>query len=323
MQRHQKKRLPLGSLPECEWNFTPDKVPDAELVACCLWEYARESAKLRELRQQCEKACRADGHADSVVPVVAGNIRHSNNSVEVFLREIVLQCPYDVWPNADPKKWILPGSGFPNPWQELSQEERARRASYADLKMKPYLAFQRGRLRDAQAIVRTVMEQRKVELNPSINPLTVSWIATHSRLVVQPTDWKDEDRLPAGFFYPDGTEVSVVEIDWTHFTNKEIGEWVGKHRPASIPEPKDRGGHKRGDWRATLERLGLLRLRSRYKVEKALATIAGYLTPAQRNKVKFVEPGECNREANIAVKDFHELLPFLASTEMPLSWPPK
>jgi len=142
-------------------------------------------------------------------------------------------------------------------------------------------------------------------------------------LVENPRDWKDERRLPAGFFYPDGTEVSVVEIDWTHFTNKEIGEWVAKQRPPSIPEPKDRGGHKRGDWRAMLERLGLLRLRNHYTVEKTLATIAAYLTPAQRKKVKFVEPGECNREANIAVKDFHELFPFLAPTEMPHSWPLK
>jgi hypothetical protein len=264
------------SLAECEWNFTPDKVSDDELVACCLWEYARESTKLRELRQQCEKACRADGSADAAVHLVAGNIRHQNNSRELFLREIVLQCPYDVWPNANPKEWILPGSGFPNPWQKLSLEEKARRTKYADLKEKPYLPFQRGRLRDARAIVRTVLEQRKVALNPNINPLAVSWIATHSPLVAQPTDWTDEDRLPAGFFYPDGTEVSVVEIDWTHFTNKEIGEWVGKHRPASIPEPKDRGGHKRGDWWATLERLGLLRLRSRYTVEKALSQSCDY-----------------------------------------------
>src|SRR5580692_6812789 len=30
---------------EAEWNF--DKVPDSQLVACCYWEYARESVFIR------------------------------------------------------------------------------------------------------------------------------------------------------------------------------------------------------------------------------------------------------------------------------------
>ena len=32
---------------DLDWNF--DAVPDPELVACCYWEYARESAFIREL----------------------------------------------------------------------------------------------------------------------------------------------------------------------------------------------------------------------------------------------------------------------------------
>jgi len=317
-------------LSENEWNFDRDRVSDTELVACCLWEYARESATLIKLRQQCEDACRADGNANSLVPIVAGNIRHPHNAVELFLREIMLQCPYDIWQSADPSKpryvpkdWIVPGNRFPAPWQSLCPEERTRRAELIDLKDKPYIAFRRGRLRDAQSIVLTVMEQRKVALNPKIDPLTVSCIATHSQLVESPLDWTDENRLPGGFFYPDGTEVSVVEIDWAHCTNKEIGEWVAKHRPASIPEPKDRGGHKRGDWRAILDRLGLLRLRSHHTVEKTLAIIAARLTPTQRKKVKFVEPGECNRECSEAFNDFRELFPFLGPAEKPRCWPMK
>jgi len=36
---------------ECDWNF--DEVPDGELVACCYWEYARESAFIRDVRKRC------------------------------------------------------------------------------------------------------------------------------------------------------------------------------------------------------------------------------------------------------------------------------
>jgi len=191
-------------LSENEWNFDRDRVSDAELVACCLWEYARESAMLTKLRKQCEDACRADGNADSLVPIVAGNIRHPHNAVELFLREIVLQCPYDIWQSVDQSKLrCVPqqvlGNGFPAPWQSLCPEERARRAGLIDLKGKPYVAFQRGRLRDAQSIVHTVLEQRKVALNPKIDPLAVSWIATHSPLVESPVDWTDEGRLPGRF----------------------------------------------------------------------------------------------------------------------------
>jgi len=35
-----------AALAEVDWNFAA--VPDAELVACCYWEYARESAFIRD-----------------------------------------------------------------------------------------------------------------------------------------------------------------------------------------------------------------------------------------------------------------------------------
>jgi len=36
---------------EFDWNF--DGVPNDELVACCYWEYARESAFIRNVREKC------------------------------------------------------------------------------------------------------------------------------------------------------------------------------------------------------------------------------------------------------------------------------
>ena len=37
-------------LSDLNWNF--EAVPDAELVACCYWEYARESAFVRDTLHQ-------------------------------------------------------------------------------------------------------------------------------------------------------------------------------------------------------------------------------------------------------------------------------
>src|ERR1017187_10542732 len=36
----------MRTLPELDWNF--NNVPSDELVACCYWEYARESAFIRD-----------------------------------------------------------------------------------------------------------------------------------------------------------------------------------------------------------------------------------------------------------------------------------
>jgi hypothetical protein len=313
--------------PTSEWNFDETKVSDTEVVACCLWEYARESATLKKLRQQCETACRADGNADSLVPVVAGNIRHPRNSVELFLREIVLQPPPDLWQSADPSKprYVPPdylpiGNSFPYPWQQLSKDERARRAESVDLKMKPYFAFSRGRLRDAQAIVRTVMEQRKVALNPKINPLAVSLIATSVPLVTDaPFEWTDDNnRLPGGFVYPGGTEVSVVEIDWAHFTDKEIADSIAQSRPKEIPEPSGRGrGDAIADWRAKLERLGIMRLMHHHSFDDLTKIV-----PVEwLDREKYSSKAECKNEHKKALDDFHDLLP-LQSDEKPVSFEP-
>lgn len=316
-----------NALPTSEWNFDETKVSNTEVVACCLWEYARESATLKKLRQQCETACRADGNADSLVPVVAGNIRHPRNSVELFLREIVLQPPPDLWQSADPSKprYVPPdylpiGNSFPCPWQQLSKDERARRAESVDLKMKPYFAFSRGRLRDAQAIVRTVMEQRKVALNPKIDPLAVSLIATSVPLVTDvPFEWTDDNnRLPGGFVYPGGTEVSVVEIDWAHFTDKEIADSIAQSRPKEIPEPSGRGrGDTIADWRAKLERLGIMRLMHHHSFDDLTKIV-----PVEwLDREKYSSKAECKNEHKKALDDFHDLLP-LQSDEKPLSFEP-
>jgi hypothetical protein len=37
-------------IADIDWNF--DGVPDGELVACCYWEYARESAFIRDTLRQ-------------------------------------------------------------------------------------------------------------------------------------------------------------------------------------------------------------------------------------------------------------------------------
>ena len=116
-----------------------------------------------------------------------------------------------------------------------------------------------------------------------------------------------------------GVERLGVEIDWGSFQNDEIAEtfkfWLKANRPPAFPGFVKRG-KKRVEWWAKIERLGLLRLRSRYTFAEAKPFLA-QLTVIAKN----TDSGECNREAKIAVTDFHNLFPFLDLTEMPRSWP--
>jgi hypothetical protein len=122
-------------------------------------------------------------------------------------------------------------------------------------------------------------------------------------------------------FVPElGVERLRVEIDWT-WNNKQIvsafKRWLEENRPTACPEPSERG-HDPVDWRASMERLGLLRLRHHYTFSEANPFLARL-----RQTAKTTNSGECNREAKKAVDDFRRIFRFLPRDEMPLSWPMK
>jgi hypothetical protein len=315
-QRRGRGKREAARLNEKEWLFGEEQVPESELVACCCWEYARESRTMKELRQRCADACQADGRssdrADSLVYEVAGTIKHPVPSVEVFLREAALLAP---WKNS-----------FPKAWRSLTKAERlswSQRLDLTELKAARHcFPAQRGSLLDVHSVVRTIEAHRTVAANPQIDELAADTVALSCQPISEaPFDWTEQSgRLPGGFLCQDGTEVSVMEIAWADFTNKEIAEAIATMRPGVIPEPKDTGGHKRGDWRAKLQRLGSLRLIGWYgNVEKAIDRLVSVVPPEQRKKTKFCEPAEFKRDAGIAVADFHNLLPFVNSAEKPLA----
>jgi hypothetical protein len=169
------------------------------------------------------------------------------------------------------------------------------------------------------AIARTVMGHKKEALNPKISPRAVNLVATSTGLVNRKSIiWTNRNnRLPGAFLYPNGMEIGVFQIDWAHFSNKEIASAIHAFRPNEIPEPQRRRG--RGgifaDWRAKLESLALLRLRSCYTFKEAQPFL---LQLTQSTKTK--DAGECNREARKAADHFHQLFPFLPSNEKPRSW---
>src|ERR1043165_7520984 len=120
-----------------EWNF--DGVPDGELVACCYWEYARESAFMHDVRKrswECWKPLyvkKSEGlslQEEQQLHQDLQKVQSIGYASEVFIRGI--SCPPDsVLPDAPPLK---PGEvhqatgSFPKPWQALTTAERRYRS---------------------------------------------------------------------------------------------------------------------------------------------------------------------------------------------------
>lgn len=310
-----------------EWDF--DNVPANELVACCYWEYARESDFILELRKRSWEYWQPlylQGHwwnepEDKKLHEDLQKAQSIGYPAEVFLRGIC--CPPDgVIPDSPPLK---PGEvhratgSFPRPWQDLTKEERAYRAQIGnDVERIPLVPFERGLFLDAKDILKSVTAQRRErdEANEQAkreNPqLTEEALCRMGKL-------QFPDILPS-VLYGSGTEETIVRINWSAFTNDEIvnyfRKWIKASRPCDIRGPNQQGRKRISD-RVKLERLAIMRLLNRCKVAELRSAFPDawkhYNTPNRRWR-KDVEKAHAH---------FREFLPFLRKNESPRSWPPK
>jgi hypothetical protein len=141
-----------GELDPAEWDFS--RVPSEELPACFLWEYARESEWLRNLRERCLAFWRggsnkaSDPALDSDLRIVQVAMPYAS---EVFLSGFFFEhdeksqsedpkAPHYRHPQAP----AITGS-FPASWQSLTQAERQHRAHIrSDVETIPLAPFGRG-----------------------------------------------------------------------------------------------------------------------------------------------------------------------------------
>ncbi|MBE0542277.1 MAG: hypothetical protein IH623_12900 [Verrucomicrobia bacterium] len=323
---------------EFDWNF--DAVPEPELVACCYWEYARESAFIREKLLAYRKKwwCPGGELNDEIRKLWddVERIQSIGHAAAVFIRGCCYE-PGQLWQSEDrdkpnyrhPHAPPLTGS-FPAPWQSLSEAERKFRAH-----------------------IRTDVEQF------GIVPIKVShwaWAKEIARECQQATDGRHEQRRSwerrylgrdkkGNFFQkpnapipPEFTELRpgirwgsketlLVDIAWECFTNDEIAtyfrKWLKRVRPRDVTKPDDKG-HKPGDWRAHLTRLAVMRLLARF-TPLAIVDPRRDKCPAIWNTKQFSRPKwrdvtkwhDARREAG---KLFHSLFPFLPKDEKPMSW---
>jgi len=127
-------------IESADWNF--DAVPGDELVACCYWEYARESAFIRdtlsEMRADVLESVKTDRNLENSKRPEWCNklsrIQSIGYTADVFVRGSLFE-PGAIRQSIDPRKPNfrhpdappLTGS-FPAPWQSMDEAERKNRA---------------------------------------------------------------------------------------------------------------------------------------------------------------------------------------------------
>ncbi|MCX6908404.1 MAG: hypothetical protein NTY01_10220 [Verrucomicrobia bacterium] len=325
----ERKRIPgtcNDPLTEFDWNF--DKVPDNELVACCYWEYARESAFLRRLRQRCYANYRAGGRRDDELHSDMQKVQSIGQIAGVFLHGFF--CPQDgVLDDALPLKpgevHRLTGS-FPKAWQALTPQERAYRARFSrDCPLVPPVPFERGMALDAEDIVKWVKARRSEQ-----DAENEQARRKHPYLMEEQLLEMGKLRFPSilpRLIYESGREVTVVSVDWGAFTNEQIIQyfrrWVKQNRPSDVPVPS-RKGHKPGDWRVQLVRLAVMRSLSRFSSLDIIDTRSDKFPAVwetkQFSRRKWRDATKWHDARREAGKLFRTIFPFLSADEKPLSW---
>ena len=321
--------------PLLDFDWTFDAVPDGELVACCYWEYARESAFIRELRQRCMKEQQLEGARDKQLHHDLQRVQSIGHPARMFLHGFF--CPPDgVFSNGLPP--LRPGEvhrltgSFPKPWQLLTKEERQFRAYIPPrgvINHHEFVPFRRGHSLDAKDIAQTVTQQQRLaeEAREQVRHDHPKW----SEEAPQQTGKLRYPDIRAEVLWESGTEKAVVEINWGIFTNEEIVQsfrkWVKTNRPQDVPAPSDKG-HKPGDVRAYLTRLAVMRLLAHYTPKQIIGTKRETPIPEcqaihQTKQFKGRKWGDSTKwyDARREARQlFHTLFPFLSESDKPISW---
>src|SRR6266436_4822903 len=127
------------------WNF--DSIPDHHLIACCYWEYARESAFLKKFKSRCVEANRNPQPLSQAFDLVGKDAR-TVLSIGTVANSFLLGFGFDPEAASNPvtagEAASIPHSAlsthhsqlsvtgnFPAAWQSLSAAERDHRAQLA------------------------------------------------------------------------------------------------------------------------------------------------------------------------------------------------
>jgi hypothetical protein len=301
MKREQKQGIANAALTEYEWNF--NGIPDNELVAGCYWEYARESAFIREVVQNLKDV---DERKGSHKP-----LDEANRDLTRF---------YSVGTPAQ----LVVNPKFPEPWLLLTKSDRQKLAK----NFKPEISVP-GKILPFRVTGDLFVAAM---IHGEAKHVQTEQLAAYQRLseIDQGVANLDEANklrnkmaapvLPPVLHGVGGVDSFIAQVNWQDFTDKEIvaafRRWIADNRPTAADTKQLVGrrndkGHKLNDWRVMLDRLAIMRLLHHATLnEMPIRFLLAW---------KQYSSADWYRERKNANHNFHRLFPFLEN-EMPSSW---
>ena len=181
------------AITDFDWNF--DAVPDPELVACCYWEYARESAFIRDLRQHCLEGRQNGQQPDAQLLSMLERLSELGYVAEIFVPGYFYPLEPFTTARRTGDRALLPAH-FPKAWQTLEAKHKAHRARIRISRdVNALVPFQRG----PTIFAKWITEHCGVEKTPGAGPNGI---------------------VPS--LFSGGSEIGLFEIKWAQFTNDEI-----------------------------------------------------------------------------------------------------
>ena len=312
-QQNRKPHAPVR-LPDQECLFDKKTVPDDQLIACCYWEYARESALIRDAVAVAKRAAEEERTPGPETEARAEFRAKADKACELLLR-----TGYDL------AFWV--GLPFPEPWQAVPGPSRKHWAGIrprtpAPPQPAPFQAT--SDVSNACELARLAAQAHEKRLS-----VYAQIVQNEEGPGDQAIDAELRRQLQAEgsvrLLGAGGVETIIAQVNWRQFNDREIlmcfKQWLATNRPCGVAQDhKGEKGSKSGpgrspkQWRASLERLVIMR-QMRCMSHKDLACAA---PDSLRDREKF-EKAECRKEREKARRDFRELFPWL-NDEQPLSW---
>lgn len=305
-----------------DWDF--DSVPDAEIIACCFWEYARESKTIQMraglhwcqvrhiiFREEYERNPALTSQHDEVAERIKAQAKHQGFDDDGFA---------DKFWNTDFPLIGIYGSvtelvrDGASPWRRLPADLRAYLTKQVSesIVLHPLVMAWVGQLEELwkanSAALLEIRAQVRDEMDDSED--AAKWTET---VAVEP--FADDEDAKHEYV------TAALTIDFSRFTDEEITEafrkWLKQRRPKEWKHPRRvfPGARQRGrklvEYRVALERLALMRLLHWFSPAELQAE-----SPDAWRKIRGKEQS-FRREIREAAKFFRKLFPFLPADERP------
>ena len=314
----------LTPLAEEDWNF--EAVSDGEIIACCLWEYARESSSIglaaeihwchtRDFwsRGKYERDPGVKAEDDETAARIQRRAKERKFDYEAFREkfwdtDLALVEIYQSLAH-----YVHDGAG---PWAQLVEPLRSRLTTQVTESnvLCPVAPAFLGELEKLWNENRMELDEVRSRARPEYDDSEDDALWAHSQPVALPED--DSTRQS-------GKLAVALTVDFARFTDREMcaefERWLSVSRPAQWKQPRrvfpgaKHKGRKLLEYRVALERLGLMRLLHWHTPAELRRELPQAWVKVGRKQADF------RRELREASKFFRACFPFLPKKEKPHS----